>query len=838
MWADGHVGSSRTAWKIKVTVKTSRPDKSETSGPVEQRSIGEIFYLVAIALFACAIVFGFCYPGSALEVAAGQALTSNMLWLVACAASSVAAMFGGTVSVPQWSWRWRVCASCLVAIVALICLSTILVGPSSNYRNAINAMWQWVASGAIVVTVVALYRCHPPSLKKFSSALLLLALFVAWNLALYGCYQKFVEYPADIARYEASPAEVLKEAGIPEADEARRLLFIGRLYDAAPTATYSLTNNLAITLAVALVILAGGFLRLWSRNKLKAVAMLVVLGLPIGVCLLLTKSRTAWLGAIAALAWLAFVNLPSVVPNQKHRRLLVSAAVALAIVAIGGIYLWDSSILRDASMSLAYRMTYWFTTTEIISHHPWLGVASGNFQDYYSQFKAIDAAETVSDPHSMWFETAASGGIVAGVLLVVASVLLVINCVLQDWRQKELVSSVGPAPEATEQQNDMPLKIALGTGAIAGWFLPWFVFNWLGSLPGFSLYDIGLPATAVLLLLAFLFYSNSVEFASGTLVAIALTFLISMSFSGGWMTPGVSNLWFAVAGLMVCSGYSVHENLNAPASSRTYSMTALAGMAAVLVLFYTSAWHPVRATAAKLSELQSPSTRPSPQLFQELIDSDPINPELWQIVAEVYWNRCCSQLAQQSSEVSVDSKLFDDYHRLSEGFIARNANSWSAYMRRANWQFEFASLNNVAWMSGVTADFDRAAELYPSDVEVLIQAALAHFIDGDYAAADRLLSRAELIDKTNVHLEQRIQVGRVYWPVAFGTQILKHKDADKVSNRWANTLQLWESGRVPIDKTSGNLKAEPLANAMRTILDAQPPTQSSLDQSDKNIDRK
>ena len=200
-----------------------------------------------------------------------------------------------------------------------------------------------------------------------------------------------------------------------------RELFESRLANKEPMATFALTNSLAAFLTPWLVMLAGmGFG--CGRNRKRLLGM-VLCGLPIAVCLLLTKSRSGYIaaGVGLVLAWL-LCRQRTVRIGWKWPAAIVAIAAVLvaAAVTVGGL---DRELLSRASKSFGYRLQYWQSSLLLIADHPMVGCGPGNFQNAYTQYKLPEASEEVADPHNFLLEIWATAGTPA-----VLAFLAVLGC--------------------------------------------------------------------------------------------------------------------------------------------------------------------------------------------------------------------------------------------------------------------------------------------------------------------------------------------------------------------------------------------------------------------------
>ena len=146
------------------------------------------------------------------------------------------------------------------------------------------------------------------------------------------------------------------------------------------------------------------FLLVEDDNPTWALAIPPALGV-LG-CLILTKSRSAYLGlgtAALVLAW-------------RERRRVPARTIALAglglvgllagLVAIGvATRQLDPQVISESTKSLRYRWEYWQGTWGVIRREPgvwWRGLGPGNFRAPYLRHRLPQSSEAVTDP-MVWY---------------------------------------------------------------------------------------------------------------------------------------------------------------------------------------------------------------------------------------------------------------------------------------------------------------------------------------------------------------------------------------------------------------------------------------------------
>ncbi len=336
--------------------------------------------------------------------------------LVALALAVAGWWLGGTTRV-RWSWT----DAAVVVLIAVVGLSTTV---AADRRAAISMAWEWVGLGAMYLLLRWLPRMRG---EVTAAAGALLA--TACAVAAVGFYQIGVEDPRSCAIYMKNPEAALRAAGVAD-DPATRKRFEDRLLGSQePRATFALTNSLAGFLVgpavMGLAVALGNALRREGRTRRLWPLLLALIPLSLLLaCLILTKSRSAWIGLGVGLllsGWREWTGI-------SWRTRLVTAGVL--VVALGGLaalataaHQLDRAVLTESTKSFRYRIEYWRGTWALITESSprfWRGVGPGNFAGPYLRHKLPYSSEEIKDPHNLVLEVWATSGVFAAVLLVIA----------------------------------------------------------------------------------------------------------------------------------------------------------------------------------------------------------------------------------------------------------------------------------------------------------------------------------------------------------------------------------------------------------------------------------
>ena len=441
------------------TPPASRPSLAEVEPDDEVfERLGEILRRAALGLTAALMVARAYWPGEGVrpEQETGRGLYWTLAVLVAAALAAASALVGGRTRL-----RWSGADGAVYALMALVGVSSMR---GAERRTAVNLAWDFVGVGV----AYALLRILPRGRREVS-ALVGALMATAVAVAAYGLFQNTVELQQARDYYLAHRAEILRQLEIAPGSPMQTLYESRLLSSSEVNATFALANSLAgFLVGPAVIGLALGLEALRRRDPRTSLAL--ALGalpwLTLVGCLLLTKSRSAYLGLLLAglvLAWRARRGL-------SHRTLAV-AGVAVAIV-VGGMVVYglstrrlDREILIEAGKSLRYRVEYWQGAWDVLTKEPgawWSGVGPGNFGDAYLRHKRAWASEEIADPHNLILEAWTTAGIGAALALVLALAL-------------GLRESFGPprAGQGDEEQAAGGTPTWLIACAAGGWLLAW-----------------------------------------------------------------------------------------------------------------------------------------------------------------------------------------------------------------------------------------------------------------------------------------------------------------------------------------------------------------------------
>lgn len=666
-----------------------------------------------------------------------------------------------------------------VLLAGWLLVSAVAQAWDGNPRATWNATWQWVA-------LLASFWLVRQSIRTSASQRALCAVMIglAALLAVHGVYQYAIGLPLQRRQYQQASEQqkqaILQSNGLdPSARSPQRHNFENRLLGSTePFATFGLANSLAGVLAPWFVLAAGVFgvpacRRALSGGRLGALAVLLAVIL---VCLVLTKSRAAWLAVLVS--GLAMGVGPLRSDLQRWRRAAGWGLAALILAAAAGVLsgALDRQVFTEAGLSVAYRLQYWQAAMAMTLQHPVFGSGPGNFQDYYTRYKLPWASETVADPHNLVFEAAANAGLLAGLLLLAIVMLVTLRLLrvgsVVGRRGAEIPfeeagggePTAGVESEPTESERKAVWWIyagaVLGSLAASG-------FAWSAGFPPEMVAGIDLPVTWILglpvLAATLLVLDRWVQrgnLPTGLLFGAWLASVLNLLAAGGISYPGVGQSFWLIAALglnrLDLSGRSPAEDLVAP---RPATLTVPAGgwpwMAAIAVAIglafgcWLSSVRPMREADPWLGLAgRARNYDDAQQLYSLAAASDPWDPQPWQWLAEIY------QLHWFEEQSPALRERFDE--AITEAG-RRDARSYSFAMREAWLELRwYRATGQRERLQRAIEGYRRAVSLYPNSNFAHAQLAWTLALAGQTDAASQQAERALELDRRNPHIEQKL----------------------------------------------------------------------------------
>ena len=739
---------------------------------------------VWLAWLTALLVVGAWIPSES-AAAEGTGVVSVMLWLVLLVSWFTSGLLLGGITL-----RAGPTLIALLVFLGLHTMAALFAVRTGEARPAWNMLWQWVSFAVAFFLARQLLVTGP---QRRAVAAVMIGMAVC--LSCYGFYQYGYLMPQLRADYAANPEAELARAGIvapPGSPERRQ--FENRLASTEPIATFALTNSLAGLLAPWLIVVLGAVA--WQTRPTPAfsrtVAAAALAVLAVGLCLLLTKSRTAWLATGCGVVLLLIYGRQSGWrPSWKWLLLAATAIPVLFLVAtrIGGL---DWLVLTESLKSLTYRLEFWQATWALIGDFPWWGCGPGNFQAFYSAYKLPQASETIADPHNWLLEIWATAGTPA--LLAFLALLIAFGWQVQRELKRRRSQPTdrftategegsrgergtrGSSVNSTQRADRLDM-LAVYAGGLLGVGLSFFPCGFLvGYVPDATLLSVGVPVAGVFLVLMVPWVLGGRLSEPVLLVAIA-TLLLNLSAAGGIGFAGVALSFWLLLALCLNEAESAHpkDAVAAPSGetagpskatdglwslSPTLVSLPLLGSLFLLIGCYLTAYAPILNSAAWISEgaLAQQTNQPeaAERAYRRAAATDPYAVTPWQYLAALHharWLATGSSSARQAFADTVEQLVRHNPHSSP---LRRNLGDW--YLQA------YRQLGDAAALRQAVAAYQEAVKRYPNHSFGRAQLAWALHLAGEKEQASAAATEALRLDELNPHQEQKLAARSLFDP--------------------------------------------------------------------------
>ena len=559
----------------------------------------------------------------------------------------------------------------------------VVIATTGDKRSALNLAWEWI--GVAVGWFLLRHQCRQSAFRR---ELLMGLIATGIAVAGLGLYQHYIDFPNLAAKYgplfdrlrhaDSIEASIIRQTlardDIP-IDGPSLILFEKRLRDSRePLGLFALANTFGGFLAVCLILAINVACSGW-QNAQRQTARYLAFWIPViailGWCLILTKSRTAWVGTATGLALWSFrsgqVKLGTAQLRGMGGSLAVLALMLWGLVQLGGL---DRQVLTEAPKSLQYRLQYWSATLPMIRDHFWFGVGLGQFRENYLFYKLAEASEEISDPHNFLLDVAANGGLIAflGTLGLVAALVLGLR---RSSKHRNEVKPVASSPVQT--------RTIVGYAAAF-----WMALLLRGADDRILvLLPIAMAVGWMIRRLNGVKIDDSQSLRAGTLSA-AIALLVHLLGAGGIGMPAITLLLLALTALAFSeTALTIPSEL--PASwVRTGSVLAL-GLVLLVSLSITSL-RPVMSVQEQLTEGDRLVEKGFPDAADDQYScaaiADSFSAEPWRRRAELAYRKAASGRFQSNDSFlnavrlmrecrSRDPLNFQDERRLGDWWLAR-----------------------------------------------------------------------------------------------------------------------------------------------------------------------
>lgn len=745
---------------------------------------------LSIPLLAFALLTaGFLWPTE--EAVSGLGLHLVTLWMLLGMVYELQCWWNADEAGSRWPrFDWMDLGVLLIFIGHVI--STVVVfDVEGDRRAALNLTFEWIG----LLVAWRIFRSLFLDRQVAAQAMaVVIALCV--GLSCFGIWQHHVFYAEQQQWYRSLRSEldqILSDGNgsqISRASEITRefqdheipihgpsrIAWENRLLSSSePFATFSLANTLAGILATGLVLLIGQASSIVNdspgssrhRGSRLSQALLLVQVCLMAYCLVLTKSRSAWLGCFAGIGILLIRRIRVSAIQNLFRWLVAGsliAAMAVGIgVAVGGL---DKEVILESPRSLQFRLLYWTGTLRMLQHQPFSGAGPGNFRQAYLQYKLDETSEEIRDPHNLVLDAWSSSGLIG-----LSGLLLIVGCTAWRMIKRPLFSEVEATPEQkpTAAVGCRPLRIAVW-GIFCG-FLLHLVWTWFNGSDEWTSQPIRLLLLAGVSLMISRGQMSFRPVDPAACIAAATALMVNLLAAGGFEMPAVM-----ITLILVLAAGIPRETVNCSSrENRSFtgyrSLVTAVVCAALFVMVaktglipVTAAENAVRNGTSMLNNAQFPAR--AIDQFLQASQADPQSPTPRQRIAEVLSYRLAEAAALRAAETETAmassggenaenteiQRLTDSALKACEDLIEADRRNSFSYRLRAEVRWNASLLSDDKDLQELAIqDLQKASALYPSSIDALfrlserLDEAGVKYIDAAKAAAVRVLQ----MDKMN-----------------------------------------------------------------------------------------
>ncbi len=746
----------------RESLKTKLPETG-TRGTKGQGGSQWIWSVIAAGL-GMMLVLSFLAPVDSISVFVGSALPQNLGWLLLAVLTAFASRESFLQVHP--SRTEIVIVSCGLAWLIVV---TWLASAHGNGRAVWNGFWHVVSLASCFYISRALLRY-----SQIRAIVMLVIVIGCLSMSFVGLEQVLISLPANRAMYAGNPERVLAEYGFDAPPGSpSRAQFENRLNSPEPFANFALANSLASLLCLG-VILTGGLLansilrntetQNDSTRRRDGWVVLSVVLLVQMVCLLLTRSRTAYLSILVAVGlWLILEWMRGKV-RLTGRTLRNSgiAMVVLALVGFGWLLSVDRLVWSEAPKSISYRLEYWQATLAMIRDHVWTGVGLGNFQAYYPQYKLEQASEIIADPHNWVLDIAATLSVPIAVLSIGW-----VGVTVSKGIYASLIGDISALPEEAdaESQRGRQLARVIVLGAAVGGSLSAIMLGLAGNLD----LPTNMMAWGVSAGLGWLVWRTQLrEVSAANLVAAVVSLLLCLLSSGSWQASGIAIPLLTLLAVPWQSHLTLQlKTLDEQGKHLSVErwVAPIVAMAA-LVIFVLQTWRPGMQSWMLMENAASTrSAEERIRLFELAVAADPLDME--RAMQKVQLLAVKANEADATAFSADAARVMEELKELSPpnvvGFLTpKLAGEITAHLAA---RASRLGLPNQDYLKASGGFYSLAVERYPSSVEMLVQQAAALALTEDWQFAEKSLEKAYQISDRTPHLDKKLAAQMVKLPL-------------------------------------------------------------------------
>lgn len=660
-------------------------------------------------------------------------------------------------------------------------------------RAALHMLWEWMALGlsfSLFRRIVRFPAQRMTFLHCFMATIVLLSLYGIWQH--HWMYKQLArEYQSVRQQYDAAVTPEMQakfqheliSMGVPAnaLSGSSRKQFEARLLDSSePLGMFALANTFAGLLTVGFLIAVGLSVHSLlpprtegsppaNRNRFQ-IAVYLISTMLISYCLILTKSRSAWGGALTGLVCLGLLKLLQRQrlrqTTQRLSRNQLITGVTLVVCVLSGFFLlatlsggFDRAVLSEAPKSLQYRIEYWTGTWDVIKENLMWGTGPGNFREHYLKYKLPGSSEEIADPHNLFLDVWANAGLIAlaGLLLIIA--LAGYQWFLKPLLQKQPADSISPVND----EADSFLRMALVLGFAFIFPLLWILQLFLSGIDESVLW-LFLPGWAVIYVLL---RGGRKQTADQAVLDLSATSLIPLSLAAGFVAlsvhllvaggiamPAITQTWLLLLALAFpvtpapspenseqVDSEQAQQRPHQSVHKKTLALT-LCGL--LLILFVMSDFAPTFQSQslvkrAEQTLMRGQSARIAQQLFSQAGQADPFSPEPWQALAELKFR-----------EGVQNRQAFEEAVSFKQAAIQRNPLSPLNYFELGRRYYEqFEASHQQEDLTDAIENLNRAVSGYPHNARYRALLAEVFHAAGQISESREQAEQALELDQAN-----------------------------------------------------------------------------------------
>lgn len=461
--------------------------------------------------------------------------------------------------------------------------------------------------------------------------------------------------------------------------------------------------------------------------------------LSILVCLILTQSRTAYVGVCMQLVLLSCFFGRMLLTGVRHRvgttRMSVAGLGVATIIASVIAVAWhrgkiDEMVFTQAAKSFTYRLQYWQATVQLIRERPWGGTGPGNFRSHYLRHKLPESSEEIVDPHNMVLELVATSGLLAGAAL--------IGCIGAGLAMILLRRSVHRTSSGSE-------------GAISLWVAGVAAFIVAAALSPM------VPWTYVALFLvwslaaAAMWWLVPLEIDSSVIAIALIGLAVHLLGAGGISMPGVSQtLWAVLAvGVNISEGSGKPYQIQDMKWTRAVLLAGFAAWASFLLLVLRPVTAGLSALSLGRALVAQRDLGGSEVQFRAAAAEDRLSVEPWLELSRIHYERWRTDRGRTAEEQFGQAvAALDQAHQLAPSQLEP--------VRRLAELYEMRAEQTGGFWAKAAEKYKRCVEMYPTNAGLHAHLARALWKSGQAETALETAARARQLDAQTPHPDHKL----------------------------------------------------------------------------------